>query len=37
LDEDDIENILGFKNSVDNKVVLANVLGENFNILQNYA
>jgi len=37
LDKDDVKNILHFKNGVDDEVVLANVLRENFDILQNHA
>ena len=37
MDENDVEGMLCFKNSVDDKVILVNVLRENFDILQNYA
>ena len=37
LDENDIGSTLCFKNGVNNKIVLTNVLRENFDILQNYA
>jgi len=37
LDENDVEVMLCFKNSVNDEVVLANVLKENFDIFQNHA
>jgi len=36
LDENNVKDMLCFKNNVDDEVVLVNILRENFDILQNH-